>query len=478
MSTLSCSARSRSHSCLGQFREKTPVPASEVARPVDAPPKPQAYARLFPELPALEVDEQLLFALGQRGGACDGSSPTEAGAADATEAAGWPFFGQFVAHDITADRSGLVHHADVAELRNARRQKINLEFLYGSGPVGDPFLFDVEDPAKLLLGRNEAGCLDDLQRNAQGTAIIGDPRNDSHVVMAQMHLAFSRFHNAVVDRLRRSGAAAGTVFEEAQRMVRWHYQWVVLHDFLPRLVGPDLVAQLLSQGPKYYHPGDDPYVPLEFADAAYRYGHAQIRHNYRLNGAMEPAPIFPDLLGFRPVSPAHVIDWSYLFDLPGCPPAQRAKKIDGRLCGPLIELPQAITGEVAVEVHRSLAARDLQRGVAVNLPSGEALARRLGLTPLSASETGLAAFGWKGETPLWYYILKEAEVCTEGDRLGAVGGRIVGEVLVGLMDHDPGSFRAASDWRPELPSAIPGRFTLADLLAFAETVVQEGRASR
>jgi hypothetical protein len=96
------------------------------------------------------------------------------------------------------------------------------------------------------------------------------------------------------------------------------------------------------------------------------------------------------------------------------------------------------------------------------------VARRLGVTPLSARETGLAAFGWRGETPLWYYILKEAEVCTGGDRLGTVGARIVGEVLVGLMDHDPGSFRsAAPDWRPELPSAEPGSFTLADLLTLA-----------
>jgi hypothetical protein len=223
-------------------------------------------------------------------------------------------------------------------------------------------------------------------------------------------------------------------------------------------------------GPRYYHPHDDPYVPLEFADAAYRYGHAQIRHHYRLNDAMQPVPIFPDLLGFRPVPAAHVVDWACLFDFAGCPPAQRAKKIDGRLCSALLTLPAAISGEVKVDAHRSLAARDLQRGLAVSLPSGEAVARRLGVTALSASETGLAEFGWRGETPLWYYILKEAEACSGGDRLGAVGGTIVGEVLVGLMDHDPGSFRTAeSAWRPQLPGAEAGNFTLADLLTFEST---------
>jgi hypothetical protein len=464
--SITC-AHAHSHSCLAPSREQAAV--SDQPTSIDAPRHPQAYGRLFPELPALEVEEDLLYALGRQGGACDGAPFAEEGTDDASGASGWPFFGQFVAHDITADRSGLVHHADVAALRNARRQKINLEFLYGAGPAGDPYLFDVNDPARLLLGCNDAGRPDDLQRNAQGTAIIGDPRNDSHVVMAQLHLVFCRFHNAVVDHLRGKGVATAELFEEARRMVRWHYQWIALHDFLPRLVGRDLADELLSSGARYYRPGDDPYVPLEFADAAYRYGHAQIRHSYRLNPTMSPVPIFPDLLGFRPVPAAHVIDWAYLFDFPGRPPAQHAKKIDGRLCAGLIDLPAAITGEVTVDVHRSLAARDLQRGLAVSLPSGEAVARRLGITPLSPREVGLAAYGWQGETPLWYYILKEAEACTDGDRLGAVGGRIVGEVLVGLMDHDPGSFRSApAAWRPELPSAKPDSFMLTDLLTFAD----------
>ena len=456
------------HSCLAPSRKDARGPAAEQPRTIDAPRQLQAYARLFPELPALEIEEQLVYALGRRGGACDGAPFAEQGTDDARGAAGWPFFGQFVAHDITADRSALVFHADVAALRNARRQKINLEFLYGAGPAGDPYLFDVNDPAQLLLGRNDAGRPDDLQRNPQGIAIIGDPRNDSHLIMAQLHLAFCRFHNGVVDRLRGGEVPAADVFERARRLVRWHYQWVVLHDFLPRVLGIELAEQLLATGARYYHPGDDPYVPLEFADAAYRYGHAQIRHSYRLNDAMQPVPIFPDLLGFRPVPAAHVVDWAHLFDVPGRPPAQRAKKIDGRLCSALITLPAAISGEVAVDADRSLATRDLQRGLAVSLPSGEAVARRLGVTPLSQRETGLAAFGWQGETPLWYYILKEAEVCTGGERLGAVGGTIVGEVLVGLMDHDPGSFRtAAPDWRPDLPSSEPGSFTLSDLLALA-----------
>jgi len=421
---------------------------------------------MFPELPSLDIEDSLLQALGGSGGACDASTME---GDDAAGAAGWPFFGQFVAHDMTADRSALVHRADVTTLSNARRQKIDLEFLYGAGPAGDPFLYDLDDPAKLLLGTNDLGEPADVQRNAQGLAIIGDPRNDSHLVVSQMHLAFSKFHNAVVDALRAANEDPHALFDDARRLVRWHYQWIVLHEFLPSLVGEALALSLRDDGPRYYHPGATPYIPLEFADAAYRYGHCQIRNSYTINARMSPVPLFPDLQGFRPVPSTHTVDWSCLFDLPGRAPAQRAKKIDGRLCGSLMRLPEALTGEVAMEAHRSLAVRDLQRGVAVGLPSGEAVARHIGAAPLSARESGLGEMGWQGETPLWYYILKEAEVRAGGDRLGPVGGRIVGEVLVGLIDHDPLSYRTKEPgWRPTLESRAAGTFTLADLFALAE----------
>jgi hypothetical protein len=124
----------------------------------------------------------------------------------------------------------------------------------------------------------------------------------------------------------------------------------------------------------------------------------------------------------------------------------------------LIELPVAVTGECEIEDYHSLAVRDLQRGQGVGLPSGEAVARRIGVMPLTAEQVGIASTGWKGETPLWYYILREADACTGGHRLGPVGGRIVAEVLVGLIDADPASFRKnGQEWRPQK--------TLSDLLA-------------
>lgn len=448
------------HHCLGPKRG--PLLGRDAE---SAPTSTGAYRRMFPELSPLPSDEAFLHKLGTSCGAEDPAN----GKDDASGAAGWAFVGQFIAHDVTADRSSLVDRADVEALKNVRRQKLNLEFLYGSGPTGDPYLYDMNDPPKLLLGRNNAGQAEDLQRNAHGIAIIVDPRNDSHLLMAQMQVLFSKFHNRIVDWLREKGTAERAIFTEAQRLVVWHYQWIILREFLTGLIGDRLTDALLTGGTRYYRPAADPFIPLEFADAAFRYGHGQLCESYRVKAGNPPVPFFPDLIGFRPVPAALVIDWAGFFDLPGRPPAQRAKKLDGRVCNSILHLPQAITGDVEIEAFHSLAARDLQRGHAVGLPSGEAIARHIGATPLTREQTALASMGWDQETPLWYYVLKESEVQGNGDRLGEVGGRIVGEVLVGLLDHDPGSFRVSQpDWRPELPSRVVGEFTMADLLGFVD----------
>lgn len=144
-----------------------------------------------------------------------------------------------------------------------------------------------------------------------------------------------------------------------------------------------------------------------------------------------------------------------------------AKKIDGRLARSLIELPLAITGEVEIAAYQSLAVRDLQRGHGLGLASGEAVARRMGEMPLTREETGLDD-AWRHETPLWFYLLKEAEARTGGERLGPVGGRIVAEVLTTIIDRDPASYRAVDPrWTPMLPGTGPGRCGLTDLLQLA-----------
>jgi hypothetical protein len=211
-------------------------------------------------------------------------------------------------------------------------------------------------------------------------------------------------------------------------------------------------------------PDDAPFIPLEFADAAYRYGHSQIRQLYELQRGGPPLyPLFPDLIGFGPIGERQV-DWSLLFDVPGEPAAQRAKPMDGVLPRSLIELPQAITGAVDDAAYRSLAARDLERGQGTGLPSGEAVAGLMGAAVLTEDELDLRRAGWNDETPLWLYVLRESHVRHDGDRLGEVGGRIVAEVLHGVIARDPESYLAVDPtWTPTLPSREDA-FRLRDLL--------------
>jgi hypothetical protein len=105
---------------------------------VDAALTPVSYGRLFPDLPRFSADDAFLYALGRAGGLCDCQSDVDDEASLGRDAAGWPFFGQFVAHDITADRSTIRHGVDSRELQNARSPRLNLECLYGDGPVGQP----------------------------------------------------------------------------------------------------------------------------------------------------------------------------------------------------------------------------------------------------------------------------------------------------------------------------------------------------
>jgi hypothetical protein len=431
------------------------------SRAVDRPTGTARYGRMFPALDPLDTGPQLLMRAGDHGGICDAATVLDgltAGADDAAEAAGWPFFGQLIAHDITADRSPIDGGADPDALRNARAPKLNLEMLYSDGPIGSPYLFDLEDPAKFLFGPDGY----DVPRNRQGVALIGDPRNDVHLFSLTLHVALLHAHNRIVDRLRGNGVPEILIFDRARTLLTWHYQWIVVNDFLPRLVGRSLVEQVLAEGGRWFAPAPgQAYIPLEFADAAYRYGHGQIRHTYRLTAGEPAVPLFPDLVGFGPITADRRLDLTQVFDVPGHPPAQRAKRLDGRLATSLIGLPEQVTGAVDTGAYRSLAVRDLLRGETTRLPSGEAIAALIGTDPLTADELD---HPWRQGTPLWFYILKEAEHRGGGNRLGPVGGRIVTEVLIGLLRADPASYLGQEpQWEPTL-AATEANFTLADLI--------------
>jgi len=427
------------------------------------------YGRMFPGLRTPSASEDALIALGRSGAVMDDVSGADGSSADNhCISAGWTFFGQFIAHDISADRSLIQHHANVEELRNFRIPRLDLESVYAAGPTGTPYIYDIEDPDKFLLGINDAGQKNDLPRNSQGRALTGDSRDDVHSLISQLHLVFLRFHNRVVDELREHGTPDADVFAEAQRLVRWHYQWIVIHEFLPLTVGQTMVNDVLSQGPRFYRWEERPFIPIEFSDAAYRYGHSQIRAVYQLNDHTH-GRVFPECVGACPVPQERVIDWRYFFQLDEAHPAQPTRRIDARLVHPLIDLPESVVGHTEIPAYHSLAVRDLLRGHALDLPSGEAVARVMEVTPLSEDERGLKELSWEGETPLWYYILKESEVRADGERLGDIGGRIVAEVLIGLIDADARSYRSVEhDWQPVLPGGKAGTFSMADLLRFTK----------
>jgi hypothetical protein len=458
------------------------------------------FGRLFPASPSFLPDPQLLTDLGKpRGQMQEG---TRAPDNDAIPA-GFTYFGQFVDHDITFDPvSNIARQNDPDSLHNFRTPRFDLDSVYGLGPGTTPHLYNRHDPDRLLTGRNDVGELD-LPRNSQNIALIGDPRNDENILISQMHVAFLHFHNGIVEFLRKKKEnrqqhmlPGESLFETAQRLVRWHYQWIVVHDFLPRIVGNQQVDSLLTVHGDgrheiqlaFYNPTNNPFIPVEFAAAGYRFGHSMIRPDYQLNNEIfatifgrPSADPLSHLGGSRQLPDFWQIRWPLFFKFPRQGTPQFSRMINAKLAQPLMNLPESVLGEKEHERHperRSLAARNLLRGRALGLPSGQAAATEVGETPLTNQELGLRGTGWGGEAPLWFYVLAEANKAPQrGKRLGPVGGRIVAETLLGLLEHDRHSFvKAQTPWKPRRPIAPEaGTFTFPDLVRFADVV--EGSAS-
>ena len=402
--------------------------------------------------------------------------------------AGFTFIGQFIDHDITFDNTPLeLQQADPDARVNFRTPRYDLDSVYGGGPGVTPGIYDPQDPDKLLLAVNANG-VEDLPRDADGHALIVEKRNDENLIVAQLHLAVARFHNRLVDVARAQGMRPEWVFETARRLARWHYQWAVIHDFLPRFVGDELVGRTgtvykeqAGKAPvislSYYRPtnrDDRPFMPIEFAVAAYRFGHSIIRPFYVINESTSAGvPIFGATPGFnlnggRPIPADLVVEWKNILPVDPAFPARKPRKLDTKLSLPLANLPASVVPPPDPTVH--LAARNNLRGKRVRLPSGQQVAKAMRLTPLSNAQLGIGADpGWGGEAPLWYYILKEAELPpNNAERLGAVGGRIVAEVLVGLLQRDQTSYLYLDPaWKPAPPIATTtGEFTFVDLLKF------------
>jgi len=367
---------------------------------------------------------------------------------------------------------------------NLRSARFDLDSVYGGGPTESPQLYQGDDRFKFRV--ESGGLFEDLPRDGSGAAIIADARNDENLIISGIQVAFLLFHNAVLDRVRTDGLDDQAAFDEAQRLVRWHYQWLILHQFLPQYVGQAMVNDIMANGRRYYTPRRAA-IPVEFQTSAYRFGHSLIRPSYRANLAGDNGdPFFalvfdpsqfgqpdPEDLAGGHRAPRRFIGWQTFFDFDDGE-VKPNKRIDTKISTPLFQLPM---GAIATSRGEpigplSLPTRNLLRHITWGIPSGQDSASAMSAPTLAAADLadidGIAP-RLAGNTPLWLYILREADIMAEGLHLGPVGGRIVAEVFIGLLEMDPTSFLAAEPgWRPTLPTRIGGSdFRMADLLTVA-----------
>ncbi len=464
---------------------------------------PGRFGRMFPDLPpfadASDAVRAALMELGKPGGLMDarddlGRSPADLivdpqlsinNPNNPTHTAGTTFVGQFLDHDITFDtNSRLGAPTRPSNAPNARTPAFDLDSVYGDGPAGSPLLYEPDDRAKFRV--ESGGLFEDLPRDGSNTAIIADPRNDETLIIAGLQAAFLRFHNRAVDWVRSQdpSVSSNDAFRKAHRLTLRHYHWMILHEFLPLIVGQEMVRDILDNGRRFYIPAKGrAYIPVEF-QVAYRFGHSMVRPSYRANLAGDHGQPFFGMI-FLPAQEGksdpsdlrgaaralrRFVGWQTFFDF-GDGEVKPNKRIDTKISTPLFDLPlQTIPSG---EPPTSLVQRNLLRHLTWQLPSGQSIADRMGvpaLTSESLAEAKAIHPSFDVSTPFWYYLLKEAEIKAEGLHLGPVGGRIVGEVLIGLLQTDPACYlNAQPGWIPVLPTRTgnPRDFRMVDFLTFA-----------
>jgi hypothetical protein len=465
---------------------------------------PDRFGRMF-DLPSFadpsrELREALIE-MGRPGGMMDANDPLEVGPIrlitepglspnnrdNPANTAGVTFMGQFLDHDITRDAGSRLGRVTPARRStNLRSARFDLDSVYGGGPNESPELYD-----GFRLRIESGGQFEDLPRDDNGTAILGDDRNDENLMLAGLQCAFILFHNAVLtDVSGRTPTAAN--FADVQQIVRRHYQWIIVHEILPQFVGQDMVDSIVTTGRQVFTP-NVARIPLEFQTAAYRFGHSMIRPSYRANLAGDNGePFFafvfdpetfgtddPDDLTGRSRAARRFVGWQTFFDF-GDGEVKPNKRIDTVMSTPLFQLPMfSIPTARGEDVGpTSLATRNLLRHITWEIPSGQRVAAEMGVDLLSAADltdVGQLGANLDQSTPLFYYLLREADVVADGLHLGPCGGRIVGEVFMALIDQDPDSYRNATvanggTWIPTLPQRngeTGDDFTMADLLTIA-----------
>jgi Animal haem peroxidase len=484
------------------------------------------FTRLFPYLPAARFEHADLVRLAEEMTAppddpVPGTQPDPE--ENPTIPAVYTYLSQFADHDLTFDPTSSLREsltkAQLQALVDFRTPRLDLDNLYGRGPDDQPYMYE-EDGIHMLLGEPMSGDPFDpgarqVPRGPNGRALTGDPRDDENRIISQLHSIFLRFHNKVADLFGRKKVS----FADVRDQVRWHYQWILVNDFLPKIMEEQTYKSVFpdpySRVPTIprLREGDLELMPVEFSVAAYRFGHSMIRPRYRLNTTIE-RPIFSadpgataDLGGLRPIPSDWAIDWQFFIDLnhgagpPAAGPAaggpsspvvrrpQLSYKIDTSLVNPLGHLPAAIATKPS-----SLALRDLERAVTFQLPSGQQVAEALSMPVIPDEELVIGkataespkkpiteiAPGFAGNAPLWTYILSEAQVTSwkNADRglakdeipvkLGPLGGRLVAEVFASLLRGDPTCYLYAErKFKPIAAFTHDGTFGLAELINVA-----------
>ncbi len=451
------------------------------------------FCKLFPKLKSWGDEygikhqceaEEVAAILGGSGGIMH---DVNSSSADSETPAGYTFFAQFIDHDITLDTTSGLHNSPADnppanELPNMRSASLDLDCLYGFGPEVMPFLYDQEQPGRMLIGNKKNK--NDVPRNKDGRALIGDPRNDENIYLSQLQLLFLRFHNRRI---------VGRSFEEAQKDVRYHYQWIVLYDFLRRICDEDIYNEVICGLEDGKYPKCDLLddcnrlcMPLEFSVAAYRFGHTLVRSQYPANAEYPAVDLFDEKFGtegFSHVPKKLTVDWRFLLDVEDCHDHVKSKSFDHLLADELIRMPDPIVGRFASTNDRSLAFRNLLRSYALGLPSGQSVAKAIKakgykVNPNQDLELDKLA-GWacidhkhqkklNQHTPLFLYLMREAGVVGKGERLGPVGSAIVLEVFTSMLVNCESFLNDEEykNWQPDECVKGDKHLTLADIVRY------------
>jgi hypothetical protein len=437
--------------------------------------------------------------------------------------AGYTYLGQFIDHDLTMDVTDVRLGEDVSpgELLQARSPTLDLDSLYGAGPSdpesarfyeADGLHLKTGDTIRVGPDRQKVGH--DLPRVSTGNArqkrraLIPDKRNDENLIVAQTHLAMTHFHNRVVDRLPASTPPAQR-FRRARKQVTLHYHWLIRHDFLPRIVQKRVLDDVFAKGRRLVEPSASPTslptMPIEFSVAGFRLGHAMVRTAYDWNrrfpgeaGSLsymfDFSALGGTLGGNSRLASNWIADWRRMYDfadgghpeLAGPNDVNLANRIDTLLADPLKFLPASVFGGREQDIDfddpaRNLAFRNLVRGSMLKLASGQQMVERLNslgvnVQPLTRNQILRGSNGARlsglsdaeketvaTRTPLWFYILREAE--TGNGKMRGVGARIVAETFHRAMEGSRFSLLRAPDFQPK--HGRGSRFEMTDLLFFA-----------